>query len=127
MIIITNAPVLPEKLAIYKSAFDILPRLVFGSFVAYIISQSWDIFIYHFIKKRNKSLFVRNNISTVTSQLFDTTIFILIAFAGREPFTTKESIAMFILTTWIFKIIVALIDYPFIHMSVKLYKKKNNG
>lgn len=125
MLIIVNSPILPEKLKVYKNAFSVLPRLIVGSFVAYMISQTWDIFIYHRLKKvtGGKKLFLRNNISTITSQLLDTTIFILIAFAGREPFKSKEQIIIFILSTWAFKVAIALLDYPFILWSVKKYKK----
>ena len=123
-LIIVNAPILPDKIKIYKNVFSVLPRLVVGSFVAYIVSQTWDVFIYHRLKKitGKKRLYLRNNISTITSQLLDTTIFVLIAFAGREPFSTKQQIIVFILTTWAFKVAVALLDYPFILWSVKKIK-----
>lgn len=53
-----------------------------GSLTAYIISQSWDVFIFHKFKDHDGSTrrWVRNNVSTMTSQIIDTVIFIGIAF-----------------------------------------------
>jgi queuosine precursor transporter len=125
MMIIINSNILPEKQEAYQGVFNILPRLVIGSVIAYFISQFFDVFLYHIIKKKTgeKNLFLRNNISTSLSQLVDTSIFMVIAFWGVAPFDDWKKLTAFILSTWMFKIAVALFDYPFILLSKKIYSK----
>lgn len=61
-------------------------RVVLASMVAYLCSQSWDVWIFHKIREKNVAhKWVRNNLSTMTSQIIDTAIFITIAFIGKVP------------------------------------------
>ena len=62
-------------------------RIVFASMVAFIISQHHDVWAYSFWKRmtKGKHLWLRNNLSTITSQLLDTIIFVTIAFYGVFP------------------------------------------
>ena len=64
--------------------FSFLPRIAFASLVAYLISQSHDVWFFAKLKKRHKKryLWLRNNLSTIISQLIDNIIFSLIAFVG---------------------------------------------
>lgn len=125
MLVVTHSPILPEKLVVYQEVFSFLPRLILGSFVAYIISQNWDIFIYHTIMNitgKEKYLWVRSNISTMSSQLIDTVIFIGIAFYGRPPFTELGSLIGFMGTTWVVKMVVAAVDTPYLYFSRRIVK-----
>lgn len=121
MLIITNSNILPDKLAIYQSTFKIIPRLILGSMVAYIVSQFMSVYFYNKIwdisGRTEKGLFWGNNISTILAQFLDTTILMFIAFYNIPPFETTEKLWGFILTTWVFKIIVAYIDFPFMFAS----------
>lgn len=128
LIIILNAPIRPEKLEAYRTTLSFLPRLITGSFIAYFFSQFWDIYIYHQIMQRtgkNKLIWLRSNASTFSSQFIDTTIFLTIAFYGRPPFQDPKTLFAFILTTWIFKVIVAAIDTPYLYLSRKIVTKKD--
>ncbi|KYK22889.1 hypothetical protein AYK24_08195 [Thermoplasmatales archaeon SG8-52-4] len=104
--------------------FSFLPRIALASLTAYLISQSHDVWIYAKLKKRHKKkfLWLRNNLSTVTSQLFDNTVFTLIAFVGVFSW---DVIAQIFITSYILKVIVAACDTPFIYMARKINKKKN--
>jgi hypothetical protein len=64
--------------------FSVLPRIAFASLIAYLISQSHDVWFFAKLKNKHKTryLWLRNNLSTITSQLLDNTIFTLIAFVG---------------------------------------------
>lgn len=120
MLAVINAPILSDKLAMYKNVFSFLPRLIFGSFVAYLVSQNWDIFVYHSIMKltgKDKLLWLRNNASSMSSQLIDTIIFLTIAFYGRPPFDNLPALSVFIFTTWVVKLVVASIDTPYLYFS----------
>ncbi len=96
-------------------------RVLIGSILGYTVSQSVDVFFYHLIWKKTgnskKGLWLRNNGSTFTSQLIDTTIFASIAFLGVYPMDVFISI---FLTTYFFKVIVALLDTPFAYLARKV-------
>jgi len=85
--------------------FSLLPRIAFASLIAYIVSQTHDVWFFARFKKRDKKkrLWLRNNLSTVFSQLIDNTIFTIIAFVGE--FSWSE-IGQIFLTSLILKVIV---------------------
>ncbi|MCA1009415.1 queuosine precursor transporter [Halobacillus halophilus] len=100
-----------------ESLFGIVPRIALGSLTAYIISQYFDVWMYASLKKlfsSNKTLWIRNNGSTMVSQLLDSAIFCSIAFLGLYPFEVWLEI---FLTTYIIKFIVAAIDTPFLYAA----------
>jgi uncharacterized integral membrane protein (TIGR00697 family) len=99
--------------------FNFLPRIAFASLIAYLVSQSHDVWFYAKLKKRHKIkyLWLRNNLSTITSQLLDNTIFTLIAFAG---IFTWDIIGQIFLTSFILKVIVAACDTPFVYLARKI-------
>jgi len=101
--------------------FSFFPRIALASLVAYIISQSHDVWFFAKLKKKDKTsrLWLRNNLSTITSQLLDNTIFTLIAFVGVYSW---ESIVQIFLTALIMKTIVAACDTPFLYLARKIKK-----
>lgn len=107
-----------------KRIFDFMPRLVLASLVSYLVSQSHDIWAYEFWKKKYsapKHIWIRNNASTMISQLIDNFLFTLIAFWGVYP---KEVLVEIFFVTYIMKFIVAVCDTPFVYIAHYL-KKKN--
>ncbi len=103
-----------------NTIFSFLPRVVLGSLVAFIISQMFDVNIFQWIKKKlpqNKFLWIRNNGSTLVSQLIDTVIFVPIAFWGIVPNNVLVGI---LISTYLIKIIVAALDTPFIYLTKKI-------
>ncbi len=104
-----------------KTVFGLVPRITVASLAGFVCSQNLDVFLYHFIwnKTGNSSakLWLRNNGSTLTSQLVDTAVFAFIAFWGVYPVSVFFSI---LITTYLFKAIVALADTPFIYWARKI-------
>lgn len=96
-------------------------KFVFASMVAYSVSQSWDVWMFHKMGKltSGKHKWIRNNASTMTSQLFDTVIFITIAFAGVVP-----NLLWMIASQYIVKLIIALIDTPVFYLLTKNVTQK---
>src|SRR3989344_7418304 len=94
-------------------------RIVLGSLIAYIISQNHDIWSFNLWKKVTKGryLWLRNTLSTILSQFIDTIIFVTIAFYGLFP-VMPTMIGLFIV-----KVIIALLDNPFIYFVRWIYKK----
>ncbi|UZP68416.1 queuosine precursor transporter [Desulfovibrio mangrovi] len=102
-----------------EGIFGFLPRLAFASMAAYLISQLHDVWAYHFWMRttNGRALWLRNNASTLVSQLLDSTIFCLLAFWGEYP---TEILIEITVTTYIFKSIVALMDTPFIYLAGRI-------
>lgn len=104
--------------------FGVVPRVVIGSLCAYLVSQMIDILLFAKIKEKwpsDKYLWLRNNGSTMISQLIDSLIFVSIAFLGMYEMNVFLEI---LLTTYFIKVIVAVLDTPFIYLSKKI-KPKN--
>ncbi len=99
-----------------QAIFGLLPRLAVASMTAYLISQLHDIWAFHFWKERTQGrhLWLRNNLSTMVSQLLDSTIFCAIAFIGVFPRSVWLEI---LLTTYLVKLVVAAMDTPFIYLA----------
>lgn len=107
--------------AALNTIFSLLPRIALASIVAYMISQNFDVWFYSYLKQRfPQRLWLRNNLSTMTSQLMDTTIFTLMAFWG--VFTT-DIIWQIFATTYLMKWLVALFDTPVIYWARSLHAK----
>ncbi len=102
-----------------SEVLSFIPNLFIGSALAYMISQNIDIRIYGYLKEKhpNLPLFVRNNSSTIVSQLIDSIIVYSIAF-----YYVPDLISI-ILVAWLFKIIVAIFDTPFIY-AMKSFKER---
>lgn len=90
-------------------------RITVASMVAYLISQYHDVWIFDFWRKltKGKHLWLRNNASTIQSQLIDSVIFILLAFTGVMP------VLGLIIGQWVAKIVIALVDTPLVYGLVK--------
>jgi uncharacterized integral membrane protein (TIGR00697 family) len=99
--------------------FSVLPRIAFASLIAYLISQCHDVWFFAKLKNRHKkrNLWLRNNLSTVTSQLLDNSIFTLIAFVGVFSW---DIIGQIFLTSFILKVIIAACDTPFVYLARKI-------
>ena len=104
------------------AVFSVLPRIAFASLTAYLISQSHDVWFFARMKKKQKKhhLWLRNNLSTITSQLLDNIIFTLIAFVG--VFSWDIIIQIFV-TSLIMKCIVAVCDTPFVYWARNIRDK----
>lgn len=96
--------------------FDYTPRFVFGSLIAYLISQSFDVWVFHRIKDmtQGRYLWLRNTGSTLLSQLFDTLIYGLIVWWGIVDLATALQLAG---AKYVFKFMIAVIDTPFIYAA----------
>jgi len=90
-------------------------RIVGASMAAYVVAQNLDVLIYHWLKRRVPSrLWVRNNMSTWTSQMADSVIFCFLAFVGTYELRVILGI---VLSTYLLKVLVAVIDTPFLYLT----------
>ena len=98
-------------------------RVIFASMTAYLCAQLIDVRIYHFWKQKTagKHLWLRNNFSTVFSQLVDTTLVVCVLFLGIR---SNSEIIQFIIDGWLFKMLCAFVDTPLLYASTSLIRKK---
>lgn len=97
--------------------FALMPRIALGSLIAYVISQVHDIHAFDYWKRKlpgSRWLWLRNNASTMVSQLIDTLLFTMIAFYGVFPWSVLWQI---MLTTYVLKWVVAALDTPFMYLA----------
>lgn len=104
--------------------FDYTPRFVFGSLVAYLISQSFDVWAFHKIKRATsgKHLWLRNTLSTLLSQMVDTVIYGLVVWWGLVDLVTALQLA---LAKYVFKFVIAVVDTPFIYWARNWHDDQN--
>ena len=90
------------------------PIFVIGSLTAYLISQTFDVWFFHKIRSYTgeSKLWLRNNLSTITSQLLDTMIYQFTWVMAGMDIKTAFLIAV---TKYIFKVFIAGIDTIFIY------------
>tara|TARA_Y100000589_G_C27084719_1_gene601214 strand:- start:571 stop:873 length:303 start_codon:yes stop_codon:yes gene_type:complete len=95
-----------------------------ASMTAYLVAQLIDIRIFHFIKKVTKSkyLWLRNNISTMFSQLVDT-IIVNSIFLGFAMGLDTNLVIQIIIGNYIVKLLFAAIDTPLVYLCVNYLKK----
>ena len=107
-------------------------NIVVGGLLAYVVSQNWDVFAFHRIREHTgvRLLWARNIGSTATSQAIDTTVFILIAFfvapalLGIGEALPGAVLASLIVGQYLVKLVIALVDTPFIYLLVGLVRSR---
>ncbi len=108
-----------------ETIFGFMPRIAAASLIAYFVSQMHDVWAYQFWRERfpaDRQIWIRNNLSTIISQLIDSIIFTFIAFWGVfEPVIFRE----ILLTTYVLKLIIAILDTPFIYWARRIYQRAN--
>lgn len=107
----------------YSKAFGNSGRIIAASMTAYLVAQFIDVRIFHYWKKLTdgKYLWLRNNASTIFSQLVDTTLVVLVLFVGDQ---SADSMIGLILHGWFYKALCALVDTPIIYGVAWIIRKK---
>lgn len=119
----------------YTTVFSSSIRILCASIVSFYISQTHDVWVFTFLKRRTagKYLWLRNNVSTMVSQLIDTVIFFVIAFLyvpflpailNTAPHYTFGFIFDLLLPYYGLKLIMALFDTPLIYIGVRWLKRE---
>ena len=109
---------------LFSRVFALSPIAVLASMIAYLFAQYVDIAIYHFWKRltRGKYLWLRNNFSTFSSQIIDTTTVVgLLCIFGVLPWSMFYGL---VISGVIFKIMIAFLDTPFLYFFVYLMRRR---
>lgn len=103
--------------------FTILPRIALASLLAYGVSQYHDVWAYHLWKRKfpgASRIWLRNNLSTLVSQLIDSVVFSVVAFVGTVELRVLVQI---VVTTYVIKVIVALADTPLVYIARNWFQR----
>ena len=93
----------------FSTIVNFTPRFVFGSLLAYYVSQSFDVWAFHKIKQ-------------LTSQALDTVIYSLVAWWGIVDLATALALGA---AKYVFKILIAIIDTAFIYWAKSAYARRH--
>lgn len=115
-----------------QTIFSNTPRMIIASLAVYGISQLFDVWLYHKIwdmtsKKsgnRRSFLWLRNNGSTLVSQLINTFLFTLFAFYGT--YGLSQIISIFI-SSYVIYIFTSLLDTPVVYLARRVSDKRKNA
>ncbi len=123
----------PVDQATFKLVFGFTPGIVIGSMAAYLVAQFTDIYLFDLIRRLTGSnhLWLRNSISTLTSQLIDTLLFGLIVWILWPWLGWESSIAPLPWPTWrqmmvseyLFKVAFTLVNMPLVYLGVYSMKR----
>ncbi|MDR1589900.1 MAG: queuosine precursor transporter [Oscillospiraceae bacterium] len=108
-----------------KAIFSNTPRLVLASLVVYAASQKLDVLLYHMwwgVTERKTGdkkgfLWLRNNGSTLISQLVNAALFNIGAFWGVYDARTLASICV---STYVIYVFTSLLDTPFVYLARRI-------
>ena len=113
----------------YNPVFGIGIRFFIASITAFLLSQFHDIWAFNFWKEKTKGkfLWLRNNASTIVSQLIDTVVFMFIALyyipwlpsiLNTNPKFTVAYLVTLIIPYYLLKVVVALLDTFPVYLGV---------
>ena len=122
-----NGEVVESSIGLYQLIYATTSGAVFASMLAYIAAQYCDVQLFHFWKRvtKGKYLWVRNNFSTMISQLVDSFMVVLVTFGAvfLAGDMTMEALVTLMFSNYVFKFCVAVLDTgPFYLGVIKLRK-----
>jgi len=130
MTIDPNSPVDYDS---FNVVFGLLPGIVLGSMTAYLIAQYVDVQMFEFWRKltKGKHLWLRNNASTIVSQLVDTVLVVTIALVIWPKMDGNTATNAINFSTWqqyvvgqyLFKAAIAAFDTPLFYLLTAWIKK----
>lgn len=114
------------------TVFSNTPRMLIASFAVYAVSQMFDVWLYHkwwaFTEKkcgdRRRFLWLRNNGSTLVSQLINTLLFTFLAFFGTYDFGTLISVFF---SSYIIYVFTSLLDTPVVYLARRIKERGIGG
>jgi uncharacterized integral membrane protein (TIGR00697 family) len=113
----------------FDTVFAYMKPNVAASMIAYLVAQSVDVQAFHFWKRltRGKHLWLRNNASTIFSQLIDTVLILSILYATSGLGPDIDSVGKLIglmRDSYLFKFAFALFDTPLFYLGVYLLRDR---
>lgn len=111
----------------YDVIFGLSARIAAASLTAFAIAEFMDVLIFVKVREKlgNKTLWLRNNVSNMISQLFDTVIFMTLAFYSfSQPVSNNVHFLLSIVVPyWLLKCSMSVIETPLVYLGVKWLKE----
>ncbi len=122
----------PEFAGQFRAVLGASTNIVVGSLLAYVVSQNWDVVVFHGLRERTDGdhLWLRNVGSTASSQLIDTVIFVGVAFflapvvLGVGEALPLAVVASLVVGQYLLKLLIALADTPFVYAVVRTVRER---
>jgi uncharacterized integral membrane protein (TIGR00697 family) len=110
----------------YNQVFGLSVRFSIASLVAFAIGQYQDVISFFFLKRRigEKKFWLRANLANAWSELFDSVIFMFIAYLGILPTYT---ILLIIIPWWLYKIFMGFLYTPLSYLGIRILRGKDNA
>ncbi|MBM65772.1 MAG: hypothetical protein CMH55_06030 [Myxococcales bacterium] len=123
----TGACLVPGMQQGYESVFTLPGTLVLGSMTAYLFAQFLDNRLFHYWrnKTQGRHLWLRNNASTIVSQLVDTLI-VNIIFLWWGLGLPIEICFQILIANYVFKVLIAALDTPLVYLLTSFLRKHLN-
>ncbi|SER49325.1 queuosine precursor transporter [Natrinema salaciae] len=128
------APAAPSSVdpGAFETALGSSTNIVLGSLLAYVVSQNWDVIVFHRIRDYTGSemLWLRNIASTASSQAIDTVIFVSIAFAvapavlGVGAVLPLDLVLSLMVGQYLLKLAIAVLDTPIVYAIVSFVRSR---
>ena len=110
----------------FNTIFGISLRMSLASLAAYLIAEYQDVYAFFFFKKKlkNKAFWLQSNLSNLWSQLADTVIFMVIAFAGVY---SLETLVLMSIPWYLYKVLMGAVFTPLSYLGIYLLKYENKS
>lgn len=122
-----NGDTVEQSVGLYQLIYATTSGAVFASMLAYIAAQYCDVQLFHFWKRvtRGKYLWVRNNFSTLMSQMVDSVMVVSVTFGAAF---LRDELSLTVLLTlvasnYLFKATVALLDTGPFYLGVHYLRR----
>jgi len=118
----------PVDPSAFRSVLGASTGIVVASLAAYVVSQNWDVFVFHSLRRRTDGeyLWLRNVGSTATSQLLDTVLFVGIGFVVFQGVSPGQA-AVLIASQYLLKLAIAVVDTPFVYAVVGVAGRRDRA
>ncbi|WP_254838629.1 queuosine precursor transporter [Natronomonas marina] len=127
------APAAPSSIdpAAFRTVLGAATNIVAGSLVAYLVSQNYDVVVFSALADYTdgRHLWLRNIVSTGTSQAIDTVIFVGLAFwvlpryVGIGPELPASVVVSLAVGQYLLKLLIALADTPLVYLITALVRR----
>ena len=110
----------------YNQIFGISVRITVASLTAFLIAEYQDVVVFFFFRKKlgTSKFWLRAFLASLWSQLLDSTIFMVIAFAGI--YSTPVLINI-IITWWLFKVVMGMLYLPLSYFGIYLLRDRSKS
>ena len=121
-----NGEIVSGSIGFYQLIYATTSGAVFASMLAYIAAQYCDVHLFHFWKRitKGKHLWIRNNFSTLLSQMVDSIMVVTVTFGAAflRDEITLHAIAILVISNYLFKASIALLDTGPLYLAIHYLK-----